>query len=300
MHRSQALDAGFTAQELLGLVGRGRLEQRFRWTYVFPGSERGLKTRCWCGVLSGGEGALVTGAKALALMGALPERSGPVECIRQSGRPRPQPGLLVRHDPRLSETDITAVDGVPTTTFARSLLEFARTARADDVDRALDTGARLRLFDGREFEHLRERSADHPGLATLAAALARLDANTGLKRSELERRLVKLLTESDLPPLLVNSVVHGYEVDLRHPGTRAIIEADGREYHSSPADVARDIQKRRALEDLGYVIQLFDWDAVNYRPSQTVEAARAFIAANMEPPIPRRRRERPADSPLRS
>lgn len=293
VHRADVLDAGFTEQELQGLVGRGKLEPRFRWTYVFPGRARGLDTRCWCGVLSAGEGALVTGAKALALMGALPEPSGPIECIRRTGRPRPQPGLLVRREPQLSDADAATVRGIPTATFARSLLDFARGARADDVDRALDTGARLRLFNGRDLERLQQQVADHPGEAVLTAALARLDATTGLKRSELERRLIKLITESDLPTPLVNSVVHGFEVDIRLPGTRGIIEADGREYHSSPADIARDIEKRRILEDLGFVIQLFDWEAVNYRPAETLQIARTFMAANMAPPVPRRKSGQP-------
>lgn len=288
VHRTQILEAGFTVPELHGLVARGMLETRFRRTYVFPGTGSALTTRCWCAVLSAGDGAVVTGSHALALMGALPEWSGPIECLRRSGRPRPQPGLVVRAAPDLAQEDLGSVNGLPSTTFARSVLELATRGAADHVDRALDAGARLRLFDGRAFDELRQRLPSHPGVPTLANALAQLDENTGLKRSELERRLVKLITESDLPTLAVNSVVHGHEVDLHRPGTRGIIEADGREYHSSPAAIARDIAKRRMLEDLGYVFQLFDWNAVNYRPLETLAIAGRFIHANMDAPVPRR------------
>lgn len=223
VHRSQVLDAGFTLHELQGLVARGALTPALRWTFTLPGTGTALQTRSWCGVLSAGQGAMVTGAKALALMGALPERTGPIECLRSRGRPRPQPGLVVRTAPDLADREAHTVDGIPVTTFARSVLEFAANGRADDVDRALDSGARLRLFNGLDFEQLRLALPDHRGLPALESALAQLDENTGRKRSELERRLVSLLTSADLPPLVVNGTVHGHEVDLHRPGSRGII-----------------------------------------------------------------------------
>ncbi|MBO9534907.1 MAG: DUF559 domain-containing protein [Solirubrobacteraceae bacterium] len=286
LHRKQFLAQGLSSDEVRSWAASGRIQPRFRWTYVFPGTGLTLATRAWSAQLSSGGDTAVTSSQALALLDVIKELPGAFEATRSDGQTRRQSGLIVHRTDCLPDEDVTRVGGVRTARFPRAILDLAARGDVDLVSRALDSGARLRLFDGRAFERLQRQHARAAGLAVLDEALTRLDENTGRKRSELERRLIKLILESGMPTPLVNTMVGPDEVDILFPGTRAIIEADGREHHSSPADIAADIEKQRRLEALGFVVKRFDWNAVVYEPERTIERAEAFRLANLEPPIP--------------
>lgn len=287
-HRDQLLASGLSARQIRAWRDAGWLDERLRWTFALPGTPNGLEQRAWAAVLSGGGDAAITATHALALMEIVSARRSPV-VLRSDGRPRRQAGLTVRHVSTLPEHETTDAFGPRSTTFARALLDAAALPWWDDLDQALDRGVRLQHFDGRSLERV---LADHPksaGAGRLAAAVAKLDETAGRKRSELERRLVELVVGSGLPTPIVNGLVHGWEVDLHWWLTRAIVEADGRRDHISPADVAKDAAKRAELEDAGYVILLVDWWSVVYHPEATIERIRRFLEANQAPPVPRRR-----------
>ncbi|MEH3054753.1 MAG: DUF559 domain-containing protein [Patulibacter minatonensis] len=286
LHRDQLLEHGLSADTILGWVANGWLERRFRWTFAFPGTDRRLETRAWSAQLSAGGNASATSSQALALMEVVPELAGDFEVVRGDGRPRRQPGLVVHQSTYLPTDDLTVTRGIRHTQFARAVLDYAARATPDQVARALDRGTRLRQFDRAAFDRLL-REYDGPGHLPVARALDRLDENTGLKRSELERRLVELILDSSIPTPVVNAMIGGEEVDIHWIGTRAIVEADGREHHSTPADIADDIARQRRLEALGFVLRRFDWDAVNYRPERTLEQVEQFRLANLAPPVPR-------------
>lgn len=286
LHRDQLLASGISPRQIRAWRAAGWLDERLRWTYALPGTPNGLAQRTWAAVLSAGGDAAITATHALALMEIVSARRSPV-VLRSDGRPRQQPGLTVRQVGALPDHETTDTLGPRATTFARAMLDAAALPWWEDLDQALDRGVRLEKFDGRALERV---LADHPkarGAGPLAAAIAKLDETAGRKRSELERRLVELVVSGGLPTPIVNGIVHGWEVDLHWYLTRAIVEADGRKDHISPADVAKDAAKRAALEDAGYVILLVDWWSVVYQPDATLERIRRFIDANQAPPVPR-------------
>jgi very-short-patch-repair endonuclease len=287
LHRRQVLASGLSGSQLRDWYAAGWLDERFRWTCTFPGNDWGLQSRCWSASLSAGPDAVITGTHALALLEVV-DAWGDIRVLRTEGRPRPQPGVVVRKTPSLPDADITQVAGLRVAAYPRAILDAAGLRGWKDLDRALDRGVRLRLFDGRAFDRLLNDWPDAPGCRALKAALARLDETAGLSRSELERRLIDLVRTSDLPTPLVNSIVAGMEVDLFWRFTRAIVEADGGRYHTSPADMARDIERWRALEELGYAVLRLDWYAVVYRPEETIERIRRFLRDHSAPPVPNR------------
>jgi very-short-patch-repair endonuclease len=287
VHRSQCLEEGLSGDQILRLKARGWIEARFRWTYAFPGTGHAIATRSWSAVLSAGGDAVVSHAPALALLDVLPERDGPMHCLRSDGRPRAQPGLIVHKVDQLPREDIVGIGGIRCAAFHRAVWSICVHGHASDVDRALDRGVHRRLFDQARFDRLLRDVGPVPGRLVLEAALGRLDATSGRNRSELERRLSALIRASDLPTPSVNVIVGGFELDNHWIGTRGIVEADGRDFHRSPADIARDIEKQRALEALGYVFLRLTWHHVTYEPERTVERIRAFLLANLAPPVPR-------------
>lgn len=287
VHRNQILRHDISGERILSWSAHGWIEPRFRHTYALPGTQQSLATRCWSALLSAGGDTAITSSQALSLMDIISERRGPVECVRSIGRARRQPGLVVHNTDYLPAEDLTTVHGLRSTAFPRAALDYAATAAPDEIDRALDRGVRLQLFDGRAFERLTTEYARAPGRAALAAALGRLDETAGLKRSELERRLIKLIMGSSMPTPIVNGMLGGFEVDVHWHGTRAIVEADGHATHTSPAAVARDLAKRKVLESLGFVLMLVDWNAVVYQPEVTLARIDRFRLANLAAPVPR-------------
>ncbi|MBO9531468.1 MAG: DUF559 domain-containing protein [Solirubrobacteraceae bacterium] len=284
MHRNQLIAARVTGDQIREWCAAGWLDPRFRWTYTFPGKAWDLSAQCWSATLSAGGDAAVTATHALALDDIVPAW-GDVRVLRTDGRPRRQRGMTVRKRPSLPDTDVRMAGLLRTTSFARSILEAAGLHGWTELDRALDRSVRLRIFDRVALDRVLSEWPDAPGHSALVGAIDRLDETAGLTRSELERRLIALVKESDLPTPMVNSIVHGMEVDVRWHGTRTIIEADGGEFHTSPADVARDIAKWRALEDLGYAVMRVNWYAVVYRPEETIERIQRFLALNSQPPV---------------
>lgn len=286
LHRDQLLAAGLSARQIRDWRSAGWLDQRFRWTYALPGTPTGLRQTAWSAVLSAGGDAVLTGLHAMEMMEVITARNAPL-VLRSDGRVRKQDGLAVRQVRELAEYEWTDDLGPRTATFGRAVLDAAGLRWWDELDRALDRAVRLGKYNGRDLERLLKEYPKAQGISRLVAALEKLDETAGLKRSELERRLVELVTGSGLPTPIVNGMVCGREVDLHWHGTRAIVEADGRKDHSSPADIAKDAAKRAALEDAGYVILQLDWWSVVYRPAETLDRIRRFLEANQAPPVPR-------------
>jgi very-short-patch-repair endonuclease len=286
IHRSQLLDAGLSADSILDWIDAGWLDARFRWTVALPGTPKTLPSTCWSAVLSAGGDSALTATHALALMELADARRNPL-VLRSDGRPRRQAGMTVRQVPVLPDGETTDTFGPRTTTFARAVLDAAGLPWWTDLDRTLDRAVRLGHFDATALAGIVDDHRNARGRPHLESALARLDANAGLKRSELERRLAELIATTDLPTPVINSMLEGYEVDFFWLGTRAIIETDGRKDHISPGDVARDLAKRSALRDAGYELLLLDWWSVVYRPDHTLDRIRAFLAANQAPPVRR-------------
>jgi very-short-patch-repair endonuclease len=124
------------------------------------------------------------------------------------------------------------------------------------------------------------------GSARLRAAIDRLDETAGNNRVEHERRLISLINGSHIPKAANNVRLAGHEVDVHWIGTRAIVEADSDAYHSSPAQIAADIEKQRFLRSLGFVFLLVLWKQTNYEPEATLARIERFRLENLAPPVP--------------
>jgi very-short-patch-repair endonuclease len=57
------------------------------------------------------------------------------------------------------------------------------------------------------------------------------------------------------------------------------VEVSGRKGHSSPAERARDAQRRNELQDLGFDVYEYTWEQVTQSPDQIVVQLRSRLAA---------------------
>lgn len=173
----------------------------------------------------------------------------------RNGRRRRR-GIAV-HRPRraLAPHERTFVDGIWTTTVARTLLDVAATEDERTLRRMIERSEELRTFDLRAVE---EVLAEHAGRrSALRLARALLAVEPAPTRSELERLFLDLCRDHGLPRPAVNAVVAGLEVDFLWPEVRLVAETDGFATHGTRAAFERDRERDARLALAGFAVRRF-------------------------------------------
>jgi very-short-patch-repair endonuclease len=188
--------------------------------------------------------------------------------------PTPRPGVTVHRAKSLTKRDLTRIDGLPTTTPLRTIVDLAALATTMQLQRAVDE-AEVRNLLTREAirEHAPSR---HRGATTLRSIC---EADRALTRSEAEDLLLALIARAGLPPPLVNTRVGPYEVDALWPHRRVIAEVDGYAFHRTRTAFERDRSRDADLEARGYTVVRITWrqltdesEAVAIRLARLLEA----------------------------
>jgi len=194
-----------------------------------------------------------------------------------------------RHSPDLSDVvvhrlmDLHArwvvrVDGVPTTSVARTLVDLGAVASRRTVEAALDRAAGRKLVTYREVRDamLAVARQGRRGVGTIRPLLA---ARVGevIPVGTFSARMATLLRDAGLPkPEHEYTVIdeHGgfvAAVDFAYPDKRLAIEVDGYEFHSSPTAFKTRNQRDRLLADALWLVLHYSWDEVD-RQSRAVGA----------------------------
>ena len=233
-------------------------------------------------VLAGGEGAALSHRSAAENRGLLTPVGGAphVTVPGRSGRRRPRIELHASRD--LRAKDVERVDGIPTTSLARTLLDLAAATDRRTLERAIDQAETLRTFDRRPLDDLLLHANGHRGTAALRALLAIHDpARPTATRSELEERFLAIIDASHLPRPLVNVTLRihdrNLEVDFLWSAARLVVETDGHRYHRTPKALQRDAERRRLLTLAGYTVLVFTWRDLG-NPAEVVREIHSLLA----------------------
>jgi len=84
----------------------------------------------------------------------------------------PPPGVAVHRVPALHPDDVTVVDGIPTTTVSRTLIDLAEVCDADELRRYFARAAELGILDLEELGAARARVERRPSLAMVDDVIA--------------------------------------------------------------------------------------------------------------------------------
>ena len=142
---------------------------------------------------------------------------------------------VVWHESRhLGERSVTAIDGIPITRAARTIVDLGYVVDEATVVSALDDALRRALVTVASVEETLERIGPRRlGSGVVRAALKRRPADAPVPESVLESRFEQLLTEAGLPaPIRQHEIRdrHGAllaRVDFAYPDARLAIEVDG-------------------------------------------------------------------------
>jgi AbiEi antitoxin C-terminal domain/Protein of unknown function (DUF559) len=209
-----------------------------RGVYAVGWPQMSPKRRWMAAVLACGEGAVLSHRSAATLWGIVVERSQRVDIsVRRRGAHR-RPGVHARTRPALPAHDITAREGIPVTTPARTLVDLASELGTVALERAVNEADKRDLIDPEALRASLDGFVGQPGVRALRQLLDRHTFR--LSDSDLEIFFRPIAAAAGLEQPLSKQVVNGFEVDFHWPELGLVVETDGLRYHRTPSAQTRD------------------------------------------------------------
>lgn len=199
------------------------------------------------------------------------------------------PGVVVHQLRDLLPRHVTTVDGLPTTTVARTIVDLAAVSRLERLARIVEAAVDDRRTSDVEIATTYADVA-RPGkwgAARLRAVLADRAPRQPLPDSKLEQLLLGALRvgglDDPLPqyPHPGRGPVRGC-VDFAYPDVALVLEADGRRWHQRKADLKRDRARDNEAARAGWLTLRFMWEELVHDPAdvaRTVVEVRAHRLA---------------------
>lgn len=192
-----------------------------------------------------------------------------VSVTRPGGHARP--GIRVHRNCRLHDLDLTVVEGIPTTTAPRTLMDLAPRSGLVGLDSLVGRAYRRQLLTPASLLALFDRSRGLRGVAMLRCATEELWMDPQVLRSLLEARMLRLCRAHPgaSEPLVNASLDLGgrrIETDFRWPAQRLIIETDGFAFHADPRAQDADRGRDQDLQLMGWHVFRFTWRQVTREP----------------------------------
>ena len=238
---------------------RGMLHRLHHGIYLYGPGNLLPGTRELAAVLAGGPSAVVSHLAAAGLWSLVryADREG-VHITAVGRSPRSRAAIHIHRVADLPPDERRLKNGIPVTSPARTLLDFASQASGDELERAIAEAYALRLTTEAELRRVLNR---HPHRAGARALRLELDRERGpaLTRSEAERLMKLLAREADLPPPLTNRMIAGYRADFVWPEQRLIVEVDGFQFHGHRLAFERDRKRDAAHVLAGYRVIRITW-----------------------------------------
>lgn len=256
--RAQLLEVGLSPAAVGRRLQAGRLRALHRGVYLL-GPLPHERTVDMAAVLAGGPTALLSHTSALRLWRIREsDVARPIHVtVASCGRGR-RPGIRFHRVAALAEDEHSVVDGVPTTSAARALVDAAGILGTGEIERAAAVAEREGIITSHELAELPRRYRRRPGIAAIRAIVEE-GASPAFTRSEAERRCLALLRAAGLPRPQANVPVGPYELDLLWPSEGVAIEIDGRTHHSSRPRFEGDRRKDNWLRARGIEVIRLTW-----------------------------------------
>jgi hypothetical protein len=239
-------------------------------------------------LLYAGPGAMLSHETAAEWIGVLERRPRGVH-VSTPRHARSLPGVVV-HDRRpapriwLARADPTrrrprspahGAPKLPITPIPRLALDLAVCLDRDALRHAL---AQLDYRQRLDFDALeRVCGLGAPGSPALRAALREHDRRLALARSGLERGFRRLCERYGLPLPEPNEPWRGWVLDAVWWEQRVVVELDGRDNHSSWAQIKRDRRKELELRAAGFIVLRYTSEQIEHDAARVAADVRAAL-----------------------
>jgi len=274
--RWQLLEAGFSDARIDRWLASGRLHLRYPGVYAWGRAELCEKGEHAAALLfsSGAGGSGLTGLSALWWQGLLGSRPDLIH-IDAPGRVRSREGLRILHPVRIERREHR---GLPVVDLARALLVASADLELNSLRLVL---ARADYDKDIPFSlpSLQESIRHGPkGSKAVRAAMAIHLPQLARCTNDFEIDFVLLCERHGIPIPQPNVRKGRFVPDMTWESAKLIVELDGRDAHTSEAQLASDSKKQEWLESQGYAVARFTWAQVQFREGWVAAETRAGLA----------------------
>ena len=256
--RAQLVALGAHPHQIDDRLNRGWLVPLHRGVYAVGHAALRAEGRWLGAVFAAGEGAVLSHADAAALWELVPAGTGRVHVsiAGRAGRRR-RSGLVVHRPIRLPVEETTIRRGIPVTSPARTLIDFAEVSRRPALRRAVAQSEVVRIFDLAAIEEAIAAQPGRTGARRLARAVDEQVGEIAITRSELEERFLDIVDTAAVARPLVNHALGELEVDFFWPDLGLVVETDGFRFHGTRSAFERDRERDAVLMAAGLRVLRF-------------------------------------------
>jgi hypothetical protein len=261
---------GLSQGDVAYRVATGRLRAVHEGVFAgrpFLDDERGR----WMAATLTAPGTCLSHASSAALHGFW-DRQREIETVTRPGNggPRRIDGLFVYRSVTLNGNTMT-VDGIPTTTPERAIIEMAPYVGGKGLARVVREALRVKKTTSERLlrtvdDHFRRRGTRR--VLRALASYAGLPVNRARSGAEIRALMVLRSAGRTLPRL--NHKVAGEEADLSWRAQRLIIEIDGGPFHQ---DVGEDRRKEAVWRSAGWTVLRMPSEVVYDAPEEFLALA---------------------------
>ncbi len=262
--RAQLSLSGVPNGTVAGWTKSGYLTRVLPRVYAVGHTAPSQEADLWAAVLHAGPGAMLSHASAAHHRGWIDYPPRVIQVSTARAKIKSIPGVVQVHPRR--ELVRASHDGIPTTTIAQTVLDLAATQDRRLVGRALAVLDFRNQLDIPALEAI--CGSGKPGSSSLHQALAQHQPALAYTNGKLERSFLRLCERFELPIPKLNPRVCGEVVDAYWPEHGLVVEVDGLQNHSSPAQLRKDRRKELKLRAHGLVVVRYDWDLVTRAPEE--------------------------------
>jgi very-short-patch-repair endonuclease len=278
--RWQLLELGMSRDRIQDRAARSQLHRLYRGVYAVGHRKLTLKGVWMAAVLACGPDAALSHRAGLGLWDVRRTESGLIDVTMpgRTGRRGPDDVRLHRST-LLREADVDAVDGIPVTSLAWTVVDYAGIAHRQQLRSVLEALERRGLYIGRELDELLERAPNRKGVKAVTAVIAEMTGPAPWLQSELEAIFREVIRGSDLPDYEANVMVEGEVVDALWRKERVIVELDGYAFHKSRARFEADRRRDAKLQVAGYRVLRVTQERLTNEPQAVLAEIRALLSA---------------------
>jgi predicted transcriptional regulator of viral defense system len=275
---------GLSARAAQKRARSGRLHRVHRGVYSLV--PRRLLTRQghWmAAVLASGAGAVVSHRTAAALHGLIQYNGRKLDVTVPGPNRRYGGPFVVHRSTTLTRRDVTAVDNIPCTTVARTLLDLAEVVDRRRHERAFDQAEIQEFLDSAAIADQLERNSTRPAARKTKTLLAEHYPGSTLTESQLEEAFLALCRRAGLPQPEVQQWINlpdggdPIRADFLWRPEHVIVETDGEKYHKTSQRRSSDRRKDQRLTLYGFRPVRTDAKQVLGRPAELEATLRALI-----------------------
>jgi Protein of unknown function (DUF559) len=216
-------------------------------------------------VYAAGPGAALSGRACAKARQLSRFAVGEIEVVVPRQR-RPRDGVRLIRALDLQPRDVRTRDGIPMTTVERMLVDLTDSLQPEQIANVIHEAANRRSFSVAATRAVMARAAKRR-MRRLERAIEMHLAGSAGTRSGLEDRFLALVRAARIPEPVINTRIHGVEVDARWG--ELCVEVDGPN-HLRPATRAKDEADQAALEARGLRVIRFTEAAIDLEPERVL------------------------------